>query len=164
MALAECVRCAPLSGPPKKRSEELMRKATNISREKLYMIGTCFGKFTKTMKFRLHITALEYLAPYAKVAPRLSRCSSWRKRQTQPALSSTVQDMAEAERRNVVHVRQPRAQVASWPDHRRHARAPRRGRIYHERHSHRTLALRSRAFLAQALNSLIPPFFAGLWS
>lgn len=30
--------------------------------------GTCIGKFTKTQKFRLHITALEFLAPYAKVS------------------------------------------------------------------------------------------------
>lgn len=44
-----------------------MKKATNIPRDKLYMLGTCFGKFTKTLKFRLHITALSFLAPYAKV-------------------------------------------------------------------------------------------------
>lgn len=29
-------------------------------------MGTCFGKFTKTNKFLLHITALNYLAPYAQ--------------------------------------------------------------------------------------------------
>ena len=29
-------------------------------------MGTCFGKFTKTGKFRLHITSLDYLAKYAK--------------------------------------------------------------------------------------------------
>lgn len=34
-------------------------------------LGTCFGKFTKTHKFRLHITALDYLAPYAKVRMRM---------------------------------------------------------------------------------------------
>uniref|UniRef100_A0A0D9RT51 60S ribosome subunit biogenesis protein NIP7 homolog n=1 Tax=Chlorocebus sabaeus TaxID=60711 RepID=A0A0D9RT51_CHLSB len=28
--------------------------------------GTCFRKFTKTHKFQLHITALDYPAPYAK--------------------------------------------------------------------------------------------------
>lgn len=43
-----------------------MRKATSIPREQLLTLGTCFGKFTKTGKFRLHITALEYLAPLAK--------------------------------------------------------------------------------------------------
>lgn len=29
-------------------------------------LGICFGKFTKTGKFRLHITALPYLTQYAK--------------------------------------------------------------------------------------------------
>lgn len=47
-------------------SEIQMRLATNISREKLLSIGTCFGKFTKGGKFRLHITCLDYLAQYAK--------------------------------------------------------------------------------------------------
>ena len=45
-----------------------MRKATNISRENLISLGTCFGKLTKSGKFRLHITALDFLAPYAKVS------------------------------------------------------------------------------------------------
>lgn len=50
------------------RSEKILRLATNISRDKLVSVGTCFGKFTKTLKFRLHITALDFLAPYAKVS------------------------------------------------------------------------------------------------
>jgi len=29
-------------------------------------MGTCFGKFTKSLKFRLHITCLDYLAQFAK--------------------------------------------------------------------------------------------------
>lgn len=44
-----------------------MRKATNVARENLVSLGTCFGKITKSGKFRLHITALDFLAPYAKV-------------------------------------------------------------------------------------------------
>ena len=44
-----------------------MRKATNITRENLMSIGTCIGKFTKTRRFRPHITALDFMAPYAKV-------------------------------------------------------------------------------------------------
>lgn len=48
-------------------SERLLKLATNFSRDKLISVGTCFGKFTKTGKFRLHITALDFLAPYAKV-------------------------------------------------------------------------------------------------
>ena len=44
-----------------------MKKAGHIARDQLLAFGTCFGKFTKTSKFRLHITALDFLAPYAKV-------------------------------------------------------------------------------------------------
>uniref|UniRef100_A0A915PM20 60S ribosome subunit biogenesis protein NIP7 homolog n=1 Tax=Setaria digitata TaxID=48799 RepID=A0A915PM20_9BILA len=47
-------------------TEILMRKAACISREPLLNFGTCLGKFTKTRKFRMHITALDYIAPYAK--------------------------------------------------------------------------------------------------
>lgn len=46
--------------------EQLMKKAGHISRDNLLSFGTCFGKFTKTGKFRLHVTALDFLAPYAK--------------------------------------------------------------------------------------------------
>lgn len=49
-------------------SEKLMRQASVIAREPLLAFGTCLGKFTKTKKFHLHITALDYLAPYAKVS------------------------------------------------------------------------------------------------
>ncbi|XP_071944383.1 60S ribosome subunit biogenesis protein NIP7 homolog [Antedon mediterranea] len=47
-------------------SELIMKRAANIAREHLMSFGTCFGKFTKTLKFRLHVTALDFLAPYAK--------------------------------------------------------------------------------------------------
>ncbi|KAL8777013.1 MAG: hypothetical protein Q9213_008042 [Squamulea squamosa] len=40
--------------------------ATSISRENLLSLGTCLGKFTKTGKFRLHITALDIIAPHAR--------------------------------------------------------------------------------------------------
>lgn len=46
--------------------EDLMKLAGSIARSNLMSFGTSFGKFTKTGKFRLHITALDYLAPYAK--------------------------------------------------------------------------------------------------
>lgn len=45
-----------------------MKKAGNVAGQNLLSFGTCFGKFTKTRKFRLHVTALDYLAPYAKVS------------------------------------------------------------------------------------------------
>lgn len=44
-----------------------MRQATSVSRDTLLSLGTCFGKFTKSGKFRLHITALDYISQYAKV-------------------------------------------------------------------------------------------------
>jgi 60S ribosome subunit biogenesis protein NIP7 len=47
-------------------SEELVKCATSVHRDELVAVGTCFGKFTKTKKFRLHITCLDYLAQYAK--------------------------------------------------------------------------------------------------
>jgi 60S ribosome subunit biogenesis protein NIP7 len=46
-------------------SESQMKLASNIGREQLLSIGTCFGKFTKSGKFRLHVTCLDYLAQYA---------------------------------------------------------------------------------------------------
>ena len=47
-------------------SEAQMKLATNIGRENLICLGTCFGKFTKSGKFRIHVTCLDYLAQYAK--------------------------------------------------------------------------------------------------
>ncbi|CAE7493802.1 nip7 [Symbiodinium sp. KB8] len=47
-------------------SEKIMRMATNIARDNLALMGTCFGKFTKSGKFRLRITALDLLAKHAQ--------------------------------------------------------------------------------------------------
>jgi 60S ribosome subunit biogenesis protein NIP7 len=47
-------------------SSTAMKLAISISRPNLSSLGTCFGKFSKTGKFRLHVTALDYLAQYAK--------------------------------------------------------------------------------------------------
>lgn len=47
-------------------SEEIMKQATSIARPNLSYLGTCLGKFSKTRKFRLHVTSLEWLAKYAK--------------------------------------------------------------------------------------------------
>ncbi|OIR59127.1 MAG: ribosome biogenesis protein NIP7 [Amphiamblys sp. WSBS2006] len=46
--------------------ESLARAAESVCRDKLCAVGTCFGKFTKTGKFRLWITCLEYLAKNAE--------------------------------------------------------------------------------------------------
>ncbi|KAB0342817.1 hypothetical protein FD754_019743, partial [Muntiacus muntjak] len=37
-----------------------------ISGDKPVLLGRYFGKFPKTHKFQLDVTALDYLAPYAK--------------------------------------------------------------------------------------------------
>lgn len=47
-------------------SDSQLRLASNIGRENLISLGTCFGKFTKAGKFRLHVTCLDYLAQYAR--------------------------------------------------------------------------------------------------
>ncbi|GMM50486.1 ribosome biosynthesis protein [Starmerella bacillaris] len=46
-------------------SDAIARLATSVARPNLLSLGTCLGKFTKTNKFRLHITALQVLAPLA---------------------------------------------------------------------------------------------------
>lgn len=50
-------------------SERMMRLAASFPRKHLASAGTCFGKFTKSGKFHLKVTCLEYLAQYAKVSP-----------------------------------------------------------------------------------------------
>uniref|UniRef100_A0A8C0RUG5 60S ribosome subunit biogenesis protein NIP7 pre-PUA domain-containing protein n=3 Tax=Canis lupus TaxID=9612 RepID=A0A8C0RUG5_CANLF len=45
-------------------SEKMLKLAANISGDKPVSLGTCFRKFTKSHRFRLHITALDYPAPY----------------------------------------------------------------------------------------------------
>ena len=42
-----------------------MKIANHFAKEKLVHCGTCFGKFTKTQKFRIHVSALEYLSKLA---------------------------------------------------------------------------------------------------
>lgn len=46
--------------------ESLANLATSIARDNLLSLGICLGKFTKTGKFRLHITALPVVAPHAR--------------------------------------------------------------------------------------------------
>ncbi|EFN70551.1 60S ribosome subunit biogenesis protein NIP7-like protein [Camponotus floridanus] len=47
-------------------SEKILSLASTVGSDHLLSVGTCFGKFTKSGKFRLHVTALHYLAPYAQ--------------------------------------------------------------------------------------------------
>jgi 60S ribosome subunit biogenesis protein NIP7 len=46
--------------------EELAKYAQHFEKKKLLSLGTCIGKFTKTGKFRIHITSLDYLSKFAK--------------------------------------------------------------------------------------------------
>ena len=59
-------------------SERVMRQATSVSRDDLVALGTCFGKFTKTKKFHLKITALDILAQHAKVRGGAARVQAAR--------------------------------------------------------------------------------------
>jgi hypothetical protein len=43
-----------------------MRLSISVARSNLVSLGTCLGKFSKSGKFKLHITSLDYLAQYAK--------------------------------------------------------------------------------------------------
>lgn len=47
-------------------SERILKLAENLQEDQLVSVGTAFGKFTKSNKFLLHITALTYLSPYAQ--------------------------------------------------------------------------------------------------
>ncbi|XP_018310490.1 60S ribosome subunit biogenesis protein NIP7 homolog [Mycetomoellerius zeteki] len=47
-------------------SQKILSIANNIESDNLLSLGTCIGRFTKSGKFRLHITALHHIAPYAQ--------------------------------------------------------------------------------------------------
>ena len=66
-------------------SEKMLKIAGNFSRDNIVSMGTKFGRFNKNHKFRLHITALDYLAKYAQVG--FCERTSW-----------VVQGVGEAER------------------------------------------------------------------
>jgi 60S ribosome subunit biogenesis protein NIP7 len=46
-------------------SESLVQAALSVSRDNLLHAGTCIGQFTGSGQFRLHITALDLIAPIA---------------------------------------------------------------------------------------------------
>ena len=46
--------------------QDLVTWSMYVPRSKLVSVGTCIGKFTKTGKFKLLVTALPILAPYAQ--------------------------------------------------------------------------------------------------
>ncbi len=48
-------------------SVEMFKAGSCINKERMKSIGVCFGNFTKSGRFNLKITALDYLAQYANV-------------------------------------------------------------------------------------------------
>jgi 60S ribosome subunit biogenesis protein NIP7 len=46
--------------------EEVIKLAEHFGKKQLISAGTCIGKFTKTAKFRVNITALDYISKFAK--------------------------------------------------------------------------------------------------
>lgn len=47
-----------------------MKLGISVARPNLVSLGNCLGKFSKSGKFKLHITCLDYLAQYAKFKVR----------------------------------------------------------------------------------------------
>jgi 60S ribosome subunit biogenesis protein NIP7 len=46
-------------------SQHIANLATSLPRQNLLSLGTCLGKFSKSGKFRLHVTALDFMAQHA---------------------------------------------------------------------------------------------------
>jgi 60S ribosome subunit biogenesis protein NIP7 len=44
----------------------LMKQSISVARPNLISLGTCFGRFSKSGKFKLAVTSLDFLATYAK--------------------------------------------------------------------------------------------------
>lgn len=97
--------------------------------------GTCFGKFTKSQKFRLSVTALDFLAPYAKVGhgpePAPAPCQPPGPSRLCPSLA--VQGVGEAGLGAVLSLRQPRAEVGPGPHHGEHGAVPGCRGVFHGR-------------------------------
>lgn len=54
----------------------MLHLATSIARPNLVSMGTCFGKFSKSGKFKLGVTCLDWIATYAKYKVSL-RVTRW---------------------------------------------------------------------------------------
>jgi ribosome biogenesis protein Nip4 len=68
-------------------SEHVLKGASAIGRKELALLGTCFGKFSGTGKFRLHITCLDFLA---QVCPAASRRATFAHRGAHAAPESAL--------------------------------------------------------------------------
>lgn len=58
----------------------MLHLATSVARPNLISLGTCMGKFSKSGKFKLGVTALDWMAKYAKY--KVSRAASCEDRST----------------------------------------------------------------------------------
>merc|ERR1711982_132222 len=58
-------------------SESVLKSCTSFSRKDLLTLGVQFGKFTKSGKFHVHITSLDYLSQYAKVRVHILTCPNY---------------------------------------------------------------------------------------
>jgi 60S ribosome subunit biogenesis protein NIP7 len=47
-------------------NSEVLKMAAHVGRDELLSAGVIFGKFSKTDKFKLNVTCLDYLAKYCK--------------------------------------------------------------------------------------------------
>jgi ribosome biogenesis protein Nip4 len=94
-------------------SESSMRLGVSVARTNLISLGTCFGKFSKSGKFKLHITSLDYLAQYAKYKVRCS----YLKARVVPIICAGVD---KTEWGNVFFVWQPCPQKPPRTNNRRH--------------------------------------------
>lgn len=90
-------------------SEASMRLGISVARTNLVSLGTCFGKFSKSGKFKLHITALDYVAQYAKYKVRLC-IMEWLER------TESLLDMDQTQRGNAILVRKSCCEGASRED------------------------------------------------
>ena len=95
-----------------------MRQAISVPRANLISLGVCLGKFSKTEKFRLHITGLDLMGRYAKnkVSGGISAGVEVR-----AAADGSRVDLDQAEWRNAVPLREPHCQGALGEDHGGHA-------------------------------------------
>lgn len=59
-------RCEKRDTREKRRKKNKLTPVLPPEREKLVSLGICLGKFTKSGKFRLHITSLPILAEHAR--------------------------------------------------------------------------------------------------
>lgn len=98
--------------------ESILRQAISVPRANLISLGVCLGKFSKTEKFRLHVTALDLLGRYAKhkvSPPRASEGRRSRSRASERFLCARAHLGLHGATRGTVGCTQPRKGPRSTP-------------------------------------------------